>query len=298
MSITVCLIVRNEEATIGRCLDSVIGVADNAFIIDTGSDDNTIAVIEQHPLPTICVQRPWINFGHNRSELMREAKGRADWLLLLDADMELVADNPLPDSDVEAFTIRHLGGWEYDTPRILRGDLNWRFEQPTHEYLTLDQPYRRAASGWQIIHHADGGSRHDKFERDYRLLYRHHVTHRDDARTIFYLARTCEDMGVDTEAVAWYQLRASMTGTWEEERWWAEYRAAYLISKQDAAAGVGRLYVAWESRPHRAEPLARIIELSIRNGWGRIEQEARRLREGCDRKDDILFVEAAAFAGV
>lgn len=39
ISISLCMIVKNEEAVIGRCLDSIRGIADEINIVDTGSVD-------------------------------------------------------------------------------------------------------------------------------------------------------------------------------------------------------------------------------------------------------------------
>ena len=41
MRISVCLIVKNEEDVIGRCLESVKGFADEIIVVDTGSGDKT-----------------------------------------------------------------------------------------------------------------------------------------------------------------------------------------------------------------------------------------------------------------
>lgn len=40
-SISVCMIVKNEEAVLARCLDSLRGIADEIVIVDTGSTDRT-----------------------------------------------------------------------------------------------------------------------------------------------------------------------------------------------------------------------------------------------------------------
>lgn len=39
--ISLCMIVKNEEAVLGRCLESARGLADEIVIADTGSDDRT-----------------------------------------------------------------------------------------------------------------------------------------------------------------------------------------------------------------------------------------------------------------
>lgn len=41
ITISLCMIVKNEEHTIARCLDSVKNIADEIIIVDTGSTDRT-----------------------------------------------------------------------------------------------------------------------------------------------------------------------------------------------------------------------------------------------------------------
>ena len=41
MNLTLCMIVKNEEATLSRTLDSVKGVVDEMVVVDTGSRDRT-----------------------------------------------------------------------------------------------------------------------------------------------------------------------------------------------------------------------------------------------------------------
>jgi hypothetical protein len=113
----------------------------------------------------------WRDFGHNRSELMRVARGTADYLLLLDADQTLSELGTLPPLTVDAYRLRHAGSMEYDVSRLVRGDLPWRFEGRTHEYLACDVPTtQQTLHTWQVVHHGDGGSRATKFERDQALL--------------------------------------------------------------------------------------------------------------------------------
>lgn len=48
MTFSLCMIVRNEERTLKRCLDSVAGVFDEIVIVDTGSADRTKVVAKAY----------------------------------------------------------------------------------------------------------------------------------------------------------------------------------------------------------------------------------------------------------
>src|SRR3954468_21671044 len=88
MRVCLNMIVKNERAVIGRCLDSVRPFIDSWVIVDTGSTDGTQAFIREklQGVPGELFERPWVNFGKNRTEAMELARERADFLLLLDAD--------------------------------------------------------------------------------------------------------------------------------------------------------------------------------------------------------------------
>ncbi|HVO76898.1 MAG TPA: tetratricopeptide repeat protein [Candidatus Bathyarchaeia archaeon] len=101
-SITVCMIVRDEEALIGNALGSVKDLADEMIVVDTGSRDGT--VLEAARLGAKVFETSWNN---DFSEARNVALGKAtrEWILVLDADEEiaradheriraLVADEP------------------------------------------------------------------------------------------------------------------------------------------------------------------------------------------------------------
>ena len=47
-SISLCMIVKNEEEVIGRCLESVKDIVDEIIIVDTGSTDNTKKIVSKY----------------------------------------------------------------------------------------------------------------------------------------------------------------------------------------------------------------------------------------------------------
>ena len=48
MTISVCMIVKNEELNLAGCLDCLKAIADEIIIVDTGSTDRTKEIAEQY----------------------------------------------------------------------------------------------------------------------------------------------------------------------------------------------------------------------------------------------------------
>ena len=88
--ITLCMIVRNEEANLPTCLSTVAGLVQEIVIVDTGSTDRTreIAVAAGARV----VDFPWIDdFSAARNEALRHASGA--WIFSLDADDRVDEEN-------------------------------------------------------------------------------------------------------------------------------------------------------------------------------------------------------------
>ena len=81
-TVSLCMIVRNEEKVLARCLDSVRGIADEICITDTGSTDKTREIASQYGTVRVF---PWCDdFSAARS--FSFAQARMDYTLWLDAD--------------------------------------------------------------------------------------------------------------------------------------------------------------------------------------------------------------------
>ena len=161
-------------------------------------------------------------------------------LLLLDADMVFVvgaggrsalsAFVSAAEPDAVFLVLQCHGGLEYYNARIVplrrvrAGDI--RYVGVTHEYLH-DASGRGAVRVPRDIAFiqdvSDGGCKHDKTERDIRLLTRalndDDLSTGDRARYTFYLAQSYRDSGSGGKARAqeYYRARAAMPHTWVEE---------------------------------------------------------------------------------
>ena len=85
--LSVCLIVRDEEAVLDRCLASVAGVADEIVVVDTGSTDATVAVARARGATVLHHDFDPIDFAAARNAGLGRANG--DFILVLDADETL-----------------------------------------------------------------------------------------------------------------------------------------------------------------------------------------------------------------
>ncbi len=88
-SITAFMIVKNEETLLPRCLESLRGVADELAILDTGSTDGTVAVVERE---TAAGHFRRVQLGHHQFRDFGSARQanldlvQTEWALWMDAD--------------------------------------------------------------------------------------------------------------------------------------------------------------------------------------------------------------------
>jgi glycosyltransferase involved in cell wall biosynthesis len=89
-SLSVCMIVKNEERFLADCLKSVQGVAQQIVIVDTGSTDNTLKIAQSFNAEIHSFT--WRDdFSAARNESIKWATG--DWVLWLDADERLLPES-------------------------------------------------------------------------------------------------------------------------------------------------------------------------------------------------------------
>jgi glycosyltransferase involved in cell wall biosynthesis len=234
------MIVRNESATIARCLRAAKPVITHWSIVDTGSTDDTREVIQTElaGFPGVLHERPWRNFGHNRTESYQLARSwmcerwqltpDRSWCLLLDADHEIQSKGfHWSDLKAPAYMLYQLdSSLLYANTRLIRADIDARCVGVTHEYWEVAQ--REILDTLTIFDHADGGTRHEKYERDERLLLQGLRDEPQNERYMFYLAQTYEGMGRREQAIEWYRKRAQ-AGGFEEERWMAQLRLGRIL---------------------------------------------------------------------
>lgn len=303
--ICLTMIVKNESKVIRRCLESAMPLCSTWVIVDTGSTDGTQELIREtlKDVPGELHERPWRNFGHNRTEAMRLARGKADYLLILDADEELASAEGfrMPPLTHDRYLIRTFyGGITYYRTQLVRGSRDWRYEGVLHEYITCDEPCTEAKlEGLAVISHPDGArsSDPDKYRKDAAVLEEALRAEPENARYAFYFAQSLRDAGEPARALEAYEKRRAMGG-WEEEVWYSMLQIAKLREHLGGPReAVCAAYLsAFQFRPNRAEPLCDLARLH--RGWGEhalaylYAHQAARM----PRPDDLLFIDDAVYA--
>lgn len=260
----ICLnmIVKNEAHVIARCLASVRPFVDAWVVVDTGSTDGTQDLVRRllADLPGELHERPWKDFGRNRSEAIELARGHGDYLFTIDADevLQLPDGFERPALGTDAYALRvAYGDVRYDRVCLIDARLPWRWVGVLHEYLECGRPVERPLLAGPVVQvHSDGArSQQDvqvKYAQDARVLEAALRDEPDNTRYVFYLAQSYRDSGQHESALACYERRAAMGG-WDEEVWFSLYSAALLAERLGRPAGevIERYLRAYEYRPRR-----------------------------------------------
>lgn len=162
--LSLCVITHNEADRLGRCLESVVGLADEIVIVDSGSTDGTREVAEGFGVRWF-VRTPFPGWEAQKQWAMEQAGG--DWILSLDADEWLIDDareqirqvlrpegtGDSPGGAANGFRLTmntiFLGRWlkggnsarEKKTRLVRTGRGRWTGGDP-HERLEVDPPLR------------------------------------------------------------------------------------------------------------------------------------------------------------
>lgn len=247
------MIVKNEEHVIERSLHSALPHVDRWCIVDTGSTDSTKEKIHslasKYNKPGMLYERPWINFGHNRTELLELSRAwySDSFFMMLDADDIFMCDAAATATTADAATEadatdatltsnpvkislkEQLGTQDAYSMIIKRGNLTykrpvifnskpWVYKGVLHEYAHLDN-----ATIGNILPHfwidarVEGArSLNPNKYRDDALMLEEEFKKNPDTRTAFYTAQSWRDSGNSEKATEWY-LRRIELGGWNQE---------------------------------------------------------------------------------
>ncbi|UJS25640.1 tetratricopeptide repeat-containing glycosyltransferase [Thiothrix winogradskyi] len=306
-SICLNMIVKNESKVITRCLDSVKDMLDYWVISDTGSTDGTQQIIRdyfaQHGIDGILLENEWQNFGYNRNLALQQALGKADYILIMDADDQLIKTDAYRFNNLAAdrYLIKmHREGITYYFPKLINGTLPWYWEGVLHEYLYCYLPYTSAklSDDCQIHSTTDGARSQNphKYLDDARILEKALETEPHNDRYQFYLAQSYRDAGYPEKALTHYQKRVTMGG-WHEEVYYSLLEVAHHKSKLDhPLLEVLDAYVtAYHYRPQRLEALCEAVRICRINKHYRLGYQLGSTAKDTPLPNDVLFLDPGVY---
>jgi hypothetical protein len=271
-----CMIVKNEEHVIERAMKSALRMMDTFCIVDTGSTDKTKEIIQKVSdelgIKGFVYDRPWVNFGHNRTEALELARNHMKWGFMLDADDILEGesiDKSLLKDDIDGYSINIKdNNIQYLRNSLTNLKYDWKYKGPLHEY-----PYN--SSNKDILNYnintyikskREGARTNDKqkYLKDALLLQTELDNNIDcnKGRTLFYLAQSYRDAGIKELAKKYYLERANFN-SWIEENYISYLNLIRLTDNMDE-----KLKYVWKAQnivPDRKECVYEILFFARKN---------------------------------
>jgi len=218
-TLSICMIVKNEEHHLEDCLKSVQDFCDQIIVVDTGSTDNTVKIAENYGARVI--HSDWRDdFSYSRNISLAQATKR--WILWLDADdrVSFTAREKIqnlkkaPPDRAFYFTIRNVkpGGFgeQWLQLRMFPNHPALRFERKVHEQIglavqRLGLQALRPDVRIEHIGYQDPKAHRLKALRNRRILLAEIANYKDDPAYISSLGDSYFITGEFSEAIRWYQ---------------------------------------------------------------------------------------------
>lgn len=303
MTPRICLnmIVKDEAAIIEQCLQALAPAIDCYVICDTGSTDESInlirGVFDPLDIPGEIVHTEFIDFSQARNFALDAARASSlefDYILLCDADMQLVITNPDWKAAIAApahqLIQRTLAGREYPNVRLVHRNHPARYVGMTHEYLDVGD-HRPILEGISYFDYANGSSHSHKFERDIQLLEKGLQAEPGNSRYMFYLANSLSAVQRYTEAIAWYEKRFAIDD-YPGERFASSYQIGLAkLSLGDVAGFTMQMLTTWDQFPDRAEPLCALANNAMENRRWHLTVTFAKMGKQIPKPTEGLFVE-------
>nr|WP_269473526.1 TPR domain-containing glycosyltransferase [Paenibacillus odorifer] len=210
------MIVKNEEKTLARCLDSVVGKVEEIIIVDTGSEDNTIEIAKRYTSNIYSFQ--WTgSFAEARNFSIRQSS--CDYILVMDADEYLDEDSDIHKVCVTGFdyyVLKIKNYLSFDQTfihynvRLFVNNENLYFENQLHEHLNIfDERFKFVGDDVDLLLHHTGYSNEtieekDKLQRNLPIMIRE-VEENPNGFNLFNMGKLYLSLGQYHKAVNYFK---------------------------------------------------------------------------------------------
>lgn len=228
ITISLCMIVKNEEKTIERCLSSICGLVDEIIVVDTGSIDRTKEIVRK--FTDKIYDFKWVNdFSKARNYAFSLAA--MDYQMWLDADDIITEDEAAKflhlketlSADVDVVTMKyHTHFDEHGNPvftstreRLLKRKSNFVWNDSVHEYITMRG---KIINSDVAISHKKDYTHNTQSDRNIKI-YEERLQNGEifNARSTYYFARELMDHGRYEEAATYFEKFINDGEGWIED---------------------------------------------------------------------------------
>jgi len=281
---TICLnmIVKNESHIILHTLKNILEHIniDYWVISDTGSTDNTVAIIEgyfkEKNIDGQIYHDKWKDFGYNRTKAIEHAFNKTDYLFIFDADDLIHGNMKLPTVlDKDLYNLQFENPVSYYRGILISNRMKWKYQGVLHEYLVNIDPIK---SEQQLVgnYHiqsrrlGDRSKNPNKYFDDAVVLEKGFHEENTDMwlkyRYAYYCAQSYNDANKLEKAIEWYEKTLTLDYS-PQYHYCACVRAGdcYFTLKQiDKAINIwGKSY---NYDKERLEGIVKIMEYYYNNG--------------------------------
>jgi tetratricopeptide (TPR) repeat protein len=202
-TISACMIVKDEEEVLDRCLQSIRDWVDEIIVVDTGSTDRTVDIARTYGANVY--HQPWEgDFSKHRNYSLEQAT--CDWIFVIDADEEVYREDipaiqqVLHEGSHKLVSVNIINVYADDeasstflpSDRFFKRELNLHYEGIVHNQLRVHGDVRALRTGIRIKHYGYGLSperMRQKKARTVALLEEQLAQNPDDAFARFNLAQ-------------------------------------------------------------------------------------------------------------
>jgi len=261
-TLSLCMIVKNEEKNLEQCLKSVSGIMDEIIIIDTGSTDKTKQIAENFGAKIFDFE--WIdNFSIARN--FSFSKATCEYVMWLDGD-----DIILPEDKEKILTLKqnltvadaYLMAYSYAQDengsccvknfrhRIIRRGIS-RWQYPIHECMTFVPGTREMVTDIWVIHRRGGADVAKTKGRNIRILKKAIVEHPEDIRLKYYYAKELHHEGMFKECIEAFDKYYKGLVGWRDDQIngrWYQAMAYWQLGQEEQAINTCMLGIRLDPR--------------------------------------------------
>ncbi|RCX16907.1 tetratricopeptide repeat protein [Anaerobacterium chartisolvens] len=260
---SLCMIVKNEEDTLSRCLETVKDIVDEIIIIDTGSTDKTKEIASE--FTSRIYDFEWIDdFSAARNYSF--SKATMDYIMWLDADDVILEEDrkklkkfkSIMDKSIDIVMMKYNVGFDasgkvtlsYFRERLFKRANNYTWNDPIHEHIPA----------WGKVINSDICITHKKIhasppQRNLKIFRKMIEEGKPlSPRNLFYCAREFYHNGLFDDAIEYFNKFLDSGQGWVEDNISACFDLSKCYSeKKDTESSLKALFRSFQYEVPRAE---------------------------------------------